>query len=192
MEFLRTIDYRLFSFINQSLQNTLFDFVMPWLRDKYFWIPLYALLLVYVLWKFRYQSWIVIVMAVVTIVLTDQISASIIKPLVHRLRPCNNPELKASVHLLIGCGGGFSFVSSHAANHFGLALFLIMLLKNNLRWIIPAAITWAALVSFAQVYVGVHFPADVLAGSVLGCAIGFSTGRICTLILNKLQLKKKL
>lgn len=185
LEYIVNLDQHFFFFINQNLRNQFFDFVMPYLRDKNFWIPLYAVLVAYFIWKFRKQSWIALVMATVTVVATDQIASSIIKPLVHRHRPCNDPLLANYVHMLVDCGSGFSFVSSHAANHFGIACFLIVLLKNKFRWIVPAALMWALLISFAQVYVGLHFPLDVICGGILGICIGTATGRICKSILAK-------
>jgi membrane-associated phospholipid phosphatase len=109
----------------------------------------------------------------------------VIKPLVHRLRPCNDPELSSQVHLLVGCGSGYSFVSSHAANHFGFALFIIILFKDRFSWITVPALLWAFLVSFAQVYVGLHYPADVTLGALIGILIGWATGTICKNILVK-------
>lgn len=185
MDSLLQLDQRAFSFINNQLQNPLFNAVMPYLRDKNFWIPLYVLLLVYFVLRFRKLAWIPILFAVLTVVVTDQLSSSVIKPWVHRLRPCNDPSFSDQVHLLVSCGGGFSFVSSHAANHFGFACFLIVLLQQRFRWMLPVALAWAAIVSFAQIYVGLHYPADVLCGAALGTAVGILTGNICKFILAK-------
>ncbi|MGN6568999.1 MAG: phosphatase PAP2 family protein, partial [Flavipsychrobacter sp.] len=101
-----------------------------------------------------------------------------VKPFIHRLRPCNNPNLVSMVHLLVPCGSGLSFPSSHATNHFALGVFMAMSIQKVAKWIWPAAIFWAALVSYSQVYVGVHFPLDVTCGAMLGTAIGIFTGKI--------------
>ena len=180
-------DQQAFLFINQTLRNTVFDFIMPYVRDKYFWIPLYVLLVAYVVYQYRWHSIIVIILAALTVTLTDQVASSLIKPAVHRLRPCNDAVLSSQVHLLVDCGSGFSFVSSHAANHFGIAVFLIILFGRKWNWLAPAALTWAALVAFAQVYVGLHYPVDVTAGALLGVAIGIFTGRLCLYALKKLN-----
>ena len=130
-------------------------------------------------------SWVALVTTAITIVITDQLSSSLIKPWIGRLRPCNDPSLAEQVQLIVNCGSGFSFVSSHAANHFDIACFLIVMLQHRLKWILPVALFWAALVSFAQVYVGVHYPLDVICGGLLGVAIGILTGKICKGILIK-------
>ena len=109
---------------------------------------------------------------------TDFISSSLIKPTVQRLRPCNDPEIKSDVKNLVDCGSGYSFPSSHASNHFGLAVFLIVLFFSKWKLILPIGLLWAASISFAQVYVGVHYPIDILAGAMLGGMIGFIMGKI--------------
>jgi len=93
----------------------------------------------------------------ITFIYCDFISASIIKPFIHRLRPCNEPYL--------------SFPSSHATNHFGLSAFIILTLKHKNKWIVPLAIFWAVLVCYAQLYVAVHYPFDILCGAILGVAL---------------------
>jgi undecaprenyl-diphosphatase len=185
ISFFQHLDQQAFLIINQSLRNPVFDFIMPCLRDKYFWIPLYALLVVCVIVKYRWHGMIVMILAALTVVLTDQLASSVIKPWVQRLRPCNDALFSPQVHLLVDCGPGFSFVSSHAANHFGLAVFLIFLFGRQWNWFAPAALVWAASVAFAQVYVGLHYPFDAAAGALLGAAIGFFTGRVCLYALRR-------
>lgn len=185
MDSLLHLDQQFFFFINGQLRNPLFDYIMPYVRDKNFWIPLYILLVIYFVWRFRKLSWIPMVMAAITILITDQLSSTVIKPWIQRLRPCNDPLISSQVHLLVNCGSGFSFVSSHAANHFGIACFLIVLLSHRFKWIAPVAIFWAALVSFAQIYVGLHYPVDIICGAALGIVTGTITGRICKTILKK-------
>lgn len=183
-------DQQSFFFINQSLRNSFFDLIMPYLRNPDFWIPLYVLLLGYFIYRFRRHSIIIILSAAITVTLTDQIASSVIKPAVHRLRPCNDAAISSQVHLLVDCGSGFSFVSSHAANHFGIAVFLILLLRKRFRWIAPVALLWAALVCFAQVYVGLHYPIDVICGGILGAVIGIVTGRFCLTMLKKFGVEE--
>lgn len=158
---------------------------MPYVRERDFWLPLYAVLIIYFILLFRKWSWIPILAAAITVTATDQISSSLIKPWVGRLRPCNDPLISAQVQLVVNCGSGLSFVSSHAANHFGIACFLIILLQARIKWITPVALLWATLVSFAQVYVGVHYPADVICGALLGTTVGVFAGRICRSLLIK-------
>lgn len=172
MDFLIGIDYSLFQLINQKWTNAFFDFVLPPIRDKYFWIPLYAFLLLFFLLKFKQKSIPIFIFALITVALTDQASSSIIKHFFERLRPCNQPELENSIRLLVNCGPGYSFTSSHAANHFGLAAFLGGLFLPYKRWLLPLFLFWAFSISYAQVYVGVHYPFDIIGGALVGTAIG--------------------
>jgi undecaprenyl-diphosphatase len=175
MDFLHQLDHTIFQLINQQLANSVFDFLCPIIRNKTTWIPLY-LILAYKFYKaYPKQVVWILIGALLSILLTDQISSSLIKPLIHRLRPCNNPAVSARL-ILDHCGGGFSFVSSHAANHFGLAVFFLFFMRN-----IKAKffyLFWAAAISFSQVYVGVHYPADVLGGAMLGIVVGGGLGVI--------------
>ncbi len=113
--------------------------------------------------------------ALVLILFTDQLTSSVLKPVVARLRPCSNAYGVREVHMpmLVECGSGFSMPSSHAANHFAIAVFVGLLFYRNSRFLIVALLLWAALVSVAQVYVGVHFPLD---GNSFGAFLGSYTG----------------
>ena len=108
----------------------------------------------------------------IVIILCDQISSSIIKEIVGRLRPSHEPELEGIVRLLNGHKSGkFSFTSSHATNSFGLAMFSALLYKN---WRYTVFIfIWAAINSYSRIYLGLHYPADILGGLILGITIAF-------------------
>lgn len=173
---LRTIDQQLFFFVNQSLQNDFFDWLMPLLRNRFFWIPLYVFIAAYLIINYKRQSPWIIGLLLITFAISDYSSSSIIKPFFERLRPCRDPETASYVRLLVPCGGGYSFVSTHAANHFAIALFLIKFFYDQFRWVLPAVLLWAFSICFAQVYVGLHFPFDILGGAVWGALIGFVTG----------------
>ena len=116
--------------------------------------------------------------AVGTPILTDFVSSSLIKDNVWRLRPCNNPDFSSWINILVGYRPqSSSFTSSHAANHFGMAMFLYLTLRKKYpKWPLVFFL-WAALIAFAQVYVGVHYPADILAGGLIGMIIGYLSGR---------------
>jgi undecaprenyl-diphosphatase len=173
-------DKDLFLFINKQHTNTFFDWLMPILRESKTWIPLYILLLLFGIIKFKKQVWIWLLGAVATILLTDQISSHIFKPLFARPRPCADIDFAPQVRLLLDhCSGGFSFTSSHACNHFGIALFFIITLSAYIKNWKYAFIFWAAIICYAQIYVGVHYPLDVLFGGVLGALIGKLTGQFC-------------
>ncbi len=167
------LDHQWFQAINQGLSNPFFDFLMPVLRNRYTWVPLY-LLIIYVLVKnYGKTAWWMLLFLILCFAVADYTSSSIIKPAVERLRPCNEFPFNEQINKLVPCGRGYSFPSSHAANHFAIAVFLIALFRKKRNWLLPVAFIWAASICFAQVYVGVHFPVDVVAGALLGALIGY-------------------
>jgi undecaprenyl-diphosphatase len=178
LEQLIQFDQNLFFTINHGLSNSFFDWLMPALRNRFFWTPLYLFIIIFFIRNYGKQGWILILFLILTFGFTDFFSSSILKPSVQRLRPCNDPEIKSDVKNLIACGSGFSFPSSHASNHFGLAVFLIVMFYPKWRLILPIGLFWAASISFAQVYVGVHYPVDILAGAIIGGMIGYIMGTI--------------
>lgn len=153
------------------------DQLAPWLRASEHWIPLYIGLLVFAVWRFKKSSWIWLLFGVAAVSLSDLIGNYGFKHVFERLRPCQDPELQAGLRLLVDrCGSGYSFISNHAANHMSLAIFLLVTLRKtwgNWGWL---AVAWALSIAYAQIYVGLHFPADALAGAVLGAGIGWLVG----------------
>ena len=171
LEFLHTIDKNLFLFLN-SLHNDFFDGLMWWISAKYSWIPFYALIIGALIYKYRIKSLIIIVAVALLITASDQGSVHLFKNVFERLRPCHNPELQDLVHLVNDrCGGKFGFVSSHAANVFALASFLIPLFR--IRWVTIVLVSWAAIVSYSRVYLGVHYPGDIIGGAIFGWIVGY-------------------
>lgn len=171
------IDQYLFLKINQSGQNIYFDTVLPFARTPVFWAPVYLFLLVFIFINFGKKSWWWVCGFLLNVSLTDIISSKIIKPLVARPRPCMDEYFSEKVRLLVnGCGANGSFTSSHAANHFGIAMFLIITLKHFLPKYIYLAFVWAAVISYAQIYVGVHYPTDIIGGALVGLFTGWITG----------------
>ncbi len=173
-----------FHAINGVWQSPALDSFIPWIRNKYVWAPLYLFLIAFFLHNYKRQGALVLLYLGVTVLFCDQISSDIIKPLVQRLRPCLDPVMKEQVRLLVGCGGPYSFTSSHAANHFGVAVFLGVLLR---KWklVLPVALLWALMVCYAQVYVGVHYPLDIAGGGLLGSAVGGALVLLCKRHLGK-------
>lgn len=177
-------DKEIFHLINGVWNYPLLDILMPWLRNKYLWAPLYLFVISFFLYNYRRSGLLAMLYLGITVLFCDQISSDIIKPMVQRLRPCHDPLLKEQVHLLVGCGGPFGFPSSHAANHFGVALFLGLLLPRN-RFVFAALLLWASLVCYAQIYTGVHYPLDIAGGALLGAVLGSLMLLLCKRHLQK-------
>lgn len=168
------IDQSIFLFINQGLSNSIFDFVLPMLRDKLVWVPVYVFILSIILFNNRWQTSLYCVLLVAaTMTLSDTMSSKIIKPSVERVRPCNDLQIQDDIILRARCGRGYSFTSSHATNHFSLATILFLLLGPAFKWR-GLLFLWAGLIAFSQVYVGVHYPADILVGALLGIILAYS------------------
>lgn len=173
-------DHALFRLINYEWHNSFFDAIMPYVRIAEFWIPLYFFLLLFASINFRASGWWWILFAAVTAIITNYISSNLIKDNIIRLRPCNDPAIADWVRVyMVGYRPqSSSFTSSHAANHFGLAMFFYITLKNIFGKWPMLFFVWAALISYAQMYVGVHYPIDILGGTIVGLTIGFITGRL--------------
>lgn len=167
-------DVEAFRFINQDMANTWLDLIMPIVRNMYVWAPLYIFLIVWFTWHFGKKGWMVIALVLITFALTDGLSSHLIKPLIGRLRPCQEPGLAEHIRLLVHCGSGKSFTSSHATNHFGLAMFIGLVLRPFFKPALLTFLLWAGTISVAQVYVGVHYPIDITGGALLGSAVGWS------------------
>lgn len=165
-------DKQIFIFVNSTLSNSFFDLVLPFFRQANNWIFLYVIILILAIAQYKRKIWFWILFALLSILITDQTSSHIFKPLFQRLRPCSDPNFLMHVKLRVThCSGGFSFTSSHATNHFGIAIFFIGTL-NFCRKYRFFLLFWATCIAFAQVYVGVHYPLDVLCGTVLGIFLG--------------------
>ena len=165
--------------INVEWHNSFFDWFLPFLRNSDMWAPLYFFLLLFGLINFKKTAWRWVIAAVITAALSDYISSDIIKPNLFRLRPCNDPAIADWIRTLPGIylPQSSSFTSSHATNHFAIATYLyITLRKLSPYW--GLAFLWAALISYAQVYVGVHYPFDVFGGAVLGSILGLVFARV--------------
>lgn len=171
------LDHQFFELLNGGLKNPIFDAVLPWWRHKLFWAPAYVFMLFFILENFKKQAAVLIFGLVLTVAVADTLSSQVFKKTIKRPRPCHLAVENLEVHLLVRCGSGYSFTSSHATNHFAVAAFLFVTLGQffpKARWLL---ILWAASIAFAQVYVGVHFPLDVVAGAMLGWLVGSALGR---------------
>jgi membrane-associated phospholipid phosphatase len=182
-DFLLQLDRHLFHFINHDLANSLFDWLMPWLRNARSWIPLYVCIVGFCLYRYKKTGLIIILGIALSAGFADFTSASIYKPMIKRVRPCRDKVVSKTDIVRAGCGTGYSFPSTHATDHFAMAYFMIFIFYKRWRWILLWATLWAGSISFAQVYVGVHFPIDVFCGALYGIFVGW----LISLIFKKLQ-----
>ncbi len=166
-------DHWFFKKINSQWTNSFFDFLMPYLRQSEVWVPLYLFLAVFAVVNFKKNGWWWIVLFLCTVALTDMVSTRLFKNVFERLRPCSNPEFVSYVRLMIReCAGGYSFTSNHAANHFGIATYFYFTMRHYFpkwAWI---GFPWAFAICYAQIYVGVHYPLDILGGAIIGVIFG--------------------
>lgn len=170
IEILKNIDQQLFLWLNGQ-HSGFFDQIMYFISGKYEWIPLYAAMLGFIIWRYRWRSLWIVLAVVVMITLSDQI-ANLLKSGVKRLRPCKDPEIGHLVHLVNNyCRGTYGFVSGHAANSFALATFMSLLFR--MKWITLGLMIWAVLVSYSRIYLGVHYPGDVLGGALIGVLLAW-------------------
>ena len=183
------IDQQLFVAIHRGLANDVFDFVLPLLREPLTWLPLYLFFVFLAIKKYKLHGLYMVIATIVVVALCDRFSAGYMKPFFERLRPCHEPSLAAHIRNLIDCGGQYGFISSHATNHFGMAVMFTWFFNkvSSMSWVNWVFYLWAALVSFAQIYVGKHYLGDVLVGAVCGILIGKAVLAIFTKFV---QIKK--
>ncbi len=176
------LDKSLFRLINQRWHNDFFDWLLPVVRHANYSVPLYVFLLLFVIVNFKKKAWPWVLFAALLPAVTDLISSKLLKGTFPRLRPCNDPEMADGLRFLLSYRPqSSSFPSSHAVTHFAMAVFFYFTLKNIIgRWALLFFL-WAFIIIYAQVYVGVHFPIDVICGAFTGSIIGY----ILSYIFNK-------
>lgn len=171
------LDRRLLVWLNGFHADWL-DPVMYYTSQTLFWLPLYLFLLWLMIKDFKKEWWIPVIGIAVTILIADQVTSSIMKPFFARLRPSQEPSLQGIIHLVkdgageFYTGGLYGFASSHAANTFGTATFFVLLFRSRHRWIIWLFL-WAACMTYTRIYLGAHYPGDILAGGTIGMLGGW-------------------
>ena len=165
------LDTNLFLWFN-SHHSPFWDDVMWLISGRIEWLPLYLVLITCIIYRFRWKSIPILIAVILTIALADQLAVKAFKEVFERLRPTHNPEIQHLVHIVNDYrGGSYGFVSNHAANSFSLAMFISLLFKNH--YITIGMFFWAFLVSYSRIYLGVHYPGDILGGIALGIGIGW-------------------
>jgi undecaprenyl-diphosphatase len=179
MEEILELDRKLFLELNSSFHTPWLDQFMMFLSTTTAWIPLYLFLVYLLIRNYRHQTWLILLAIGLTILLADQVTSSVMKPFFERLRPSHEPAIAEQVHVVNQYRGGkFGFASSHAANTFGVATLMWLVLKIYRPWI-ALLFLWTLGVSFTRIYLGVHYPGDILAGYF----VGFLSALIAFLLL---------
>lgn len=184
MDWLLQLDSRLFLAIN-GIHNETWNGIMWWISGKTTWWPFYLLVIALLGWKKGWRVLPMILFIALVIAITDQTSVHIFKNQFQRLRPCHEPALEGLVHMVKNkCGGQFGFISSHAANAAGVAMLAALWIRKG--WFTLIMFTWAILIAYSRIYLGVHYPGDVLAGGLWGAGCGWLVYRMFLRILDKL------
>jgi undecaprenyl-diphosphatase len=163
----------LFFFLNGS-DSVFWDYFFWFYSNKWMWIPFYLCFLFVLIYKKNWKEILLVVFSLaLVILLCDQIASGFFKPFFHRFRPTHHPDFREEVKIIFGyCGGKYGFISSHAANAFGFAVFVALLFRNKL--LIWTMLLFAIINAYSRIYMGVHFISDVVAGALVGALIGFA------------------
>ncbi len=189
MESLIELDKKLLLFFN-GLNNPYLDPVMFYATQTFFWLPFYLFLIFLIFKQYKQEAWLILFGAAITIVLTDQITTSLMKPYFARLRPSQDPSLIGLIHIVNGYKGGlYGFASSHAANTFGTAVFVWLTLKSFYKRI-GLIFVWAAFMTYTRVYLGVHFPGDIIVGALIGAACGWIGFRLSQWLIDRYRKRR--
>ncbi|MEM6526359.1 MAG: phosphatase PAP2 family protein [Bacteroidota bacterium] len=184
LEILLEWDRDLLLFLN-SLHAPWLDQVMYWISEKEIWIPFYVLIIGLIIREYKWKSIIYITGIILAIAATDQLCSGFMKPFFERFRPSRDPSLEGLVHIVNDYRGGkYGFASSHAGNTFALATFLFLTFKKRFK-LISWMFLWAAVVSYSRIYLGVHYPGDILVGGLIGVGFGFIFYRFTQLYFTK-------
>ena len=184
LETLIELDKELFLFLN-GLHTEALDQVMYWVSDKLIWIPFYAWILYLIIKEYKWKAVIWLAGIGLAIAASDQILSGVMKPFFERYRPSRDPEMEGLVHIVNGyTGGRYGFASSHAGNVFALTTFLYLLFREKYSWI-GWLFIWAAIVSYSRIYLGVHYPGDILTGAIIGTLMGYLFFRLINVVKNK-------
>lgn len=178
-------DQELFLWLN-GLHTPWLDTAMYWITYKYTWIPLYMLLIGMTI---RAEGWkkggFIIIAVVLAVAFADKVTSGFMKPYFLRLRPCHDPSIQVVMHHVTDCGGLYGFASSHASTSFALAIAWFSLLRRQVPQM-AFLFLWAAVYAYSRVYVGVHYPLDILVGALVGLLVGYSFVQLYYIFFKKI------
>ena len=171
-------DYQLTFLVNREMVHPVLDDLFLFLRESIFHVPLYFFIIIYSFQVFGKKAIWWVLGAISLIALCDLLSSHVIKAYFNRPRPCRDPFMAGQIRFLARyCGANGSFTSSHAVNHFAFATYVASTMRGISKWF-NLLFVWAFAIAYAQVYVGVHYPSDVLAGAFLGIVFGLMGAQI--------------
>lgn len=186
---INAFDAYVYRLINQTLVNSSMDYLMVSFSDKTFWIPFYCVVVWFMSRQYGKKTILILLFAGLSVLLSDRFTSGVLKPGFNRVRPCHIVELSPRLPEGIYCSNSGSMASSHAANHFAVAIFIILLFRDqkNVRLNTVFWLIWAAAIGYSRVYCGVHYPTDVLVGSGIGACIGACMFFIYTKVLKRIK-----
>ena len=183
MNSITEIDSDLFLFLN-GLHADGLDGVMIAITNMWVWLPLYLILIYWTVKQYGKRCWWVFLAVGVVVLCSDQLASHVCKPVFQRLRPCYNADFQDLIYLPKGLAGGkYGFVSSHAANTFAVATFLTVALTKYRPWTAIVLFLWAFLSSYSRIYIGFHYPGDIVCGAVLGVLVGMVVWKLFQVII---------
>ncbi|MEI7981610.1 MAG: phosphatase PAP2 family protein [Bacteroidota bacterium] len=182
LETLNHVDQSALLFLN-GFHCDWIDPVMFWGTKTLVWLPLFLFLLYLTVHRYRWQALWILIFVTLMVTFSDQLS-NLCKEWVARPRPTHEPGV-GELHTVYGYTGGlYGFYSAHASTTMAIAVFMIMLMRDRYRFLAPLLLLWAFFMSYTRIYLGVHYPGDILFGMMMGAGIGYVTGRLCLTFLD--------